>query len=137
MLRNTISVILLDNKGGIIYRMVVVMVIFSLTIIILGFLAVKFRKNREKELSEEWRGKLLKMEYLYVIAMLALFSLMVIVGSLRVLDVGGSPLIVLAIFGTLMFSIVGTIVGLVKQMLKISKEVKVIEVDSDENSIKE
>lgn len=118
-----------------IYQMVVVMVIFSLTIIILGFLAVKFRKNREKELSEEWRGKLLQMEYLYVIAMLALFSLMVIVGSLRVLDAGGSPLIVLAIFGTLMFSIVGTIVGLVKQILKISKEVKFIEIDSDENSI--
>lgn len=137
MIRNTISVILLENKGGIIYRMVVVMVIFSLTIIILGFLAVKFRKNREKELSEEWRGKLLQMEYLYVIAMLALFSLMVIVGSLRVLDAGGSPLIVLAIFGTLMFSIVGTIVGLVKQILKISKEVKFIEIDSDENSIEE
>lgn len=137
MLRNTISVILLEVKGGMIYQMVVVMVIFSLTIIILGFLAVKFRKNREKELSEEWRGKLLQMEYLYVIAMLALFSLMVIVGSLRVLDAGGSPLIVLAIFGTLMFSIVGTIVGLVKQILKISKEVKVIEVDSDENSIEE
>lgn len=119
-----------------IYQMVVVMVIFSLTIIILGFLAVKFRKNREKELSEEWRGKLLQMEYLYVIAMLALFSLMVIVGSLRVLD-AGSPLIVLAIFGTLMFSIVGTIVGLVKQILKISKEVKFIEIDSDENSIEE
>lgn len=137
MLRNTISVILLEDKGGMIYQMVVVMVIFSLTIIILGFLAVKFRKNREKELSEEWRGKLLQMEYLYVIAMLALFSLMVIVGSLRVLDAGGSPLIVLAIFGTLMFSIVGTIVGLVKQILKISKEVKFIEIDSDENSIEE
>lgn len=117
--------------------MVVVMVIFSLTIIILGFLAVTFRKNREKELSEEWRGKLLQMEYLYVIAMLALFSLMVIAGCLRVLDAGGSPMIVLAIFVILMFSIVGTIVGLVKQMLKISKEVKVIEVDSDENSIEE
>lgn len=104
--------------------MVVVMVIFSLTIIILGFLAVTIRKHREKELSEEWRGKLLKLEYLYIMAMLALFSLMVIVGYLRVMDAGGSPLITSAIFGILMISIVGTLVGLAKQLIKLSKVVE-------------
>lgn len=104
--------------------MIVVMVIFSLTIIILGFLAVTIRKHREKELSEEWKNKLLRLEYLYVMGMLAFFSLMVIVGYLRVMDAGGSPVITSAIFGLLMISIVGTIVGIAKQLIKLSKEVE-------------
>lgn len=95
------------------------MVVFSVIIIILGFLAVICRNKREKELSEEYKLKLLKDEYLYVIGMLTLFIFMVLVAWLTVYKSGETVVILSLFFWAISMCLVGAVLDLLKQFKKL------------------
>lgn len=105
------------------------MVVISVIIIILGFLAVLSRNKRDKELSEEYKLKLLKDEYLYVIGMLTLFIFMIVVAWLTVYKSGETVVIISLFFWAISMCLVGSVLGLLKQFKRLGvKKLEVIEV---------
>lgn len=102
------------------------MVVLSVIIIIFGFLAVISRNKRDKELSEAYKIKLIKDEYLYVIGILTLFIFMVIIAWLTVYKSGETVVIISLFFWAISMCLVGSVLDLLKQFknLDIKKAVE-------------